>query len=179
MAGLDILCSNPLNLKNKITKIEHKKIFCGLSKVLKIILWLIDIRLTYFMTPTKTLPLPPSLPLFSNIFHVRSLKVVSTHYSQRGAGGNGDLFPNIFPDSDIAKHFALSTGIRIMKQPTLKGPKLSPKFVSCFVETFDKVTCLKQMNVHLLYCKKKAKQVELVFYDPISLVMALLIISCT
>ena len=179
MAGLDILCSNPLNLKNKITKIEHKKIFCGLSKVLKIILWLIDIRLEYFMTPTKTLPLSPSLPLFSYIFHVRSLKVVSTHYSQHGAGGNGDLFQNIFSDSDIAKHFFLSAGIRIMKEPTLKGPKLSPKFVSCFVETFDKVTCLKQMDVHLLYYKQKAKQVELVFYDPISLVIALLIISCT
>ena len=27
MAILDILRSNPLNLKNKITKIEHKKIF--------------------------------------------------------------------------------------------------------------------------------------------------------
>ena len=25
MASLDILCSNALNLKNKITKIEHKK----------------------------------------------------------------------------------------------------------------------------------------------------------
>ena len=25
MASLDILCSNPFNLKNKITKIEHKK----------------------------------------------------------------------------------------------------------------------------------------------------------
>ena len=31
IASLDILCSNPLNLKNEITKIEHKKIFCGPS----------------------------------------------------------------------------------------------------------------------------------------------------
>ena len=31
-ASLDILCCNPLNLKNKITKIQHKKIFCGPSK---------------------------------------------------------------------------------------------------------------------------------------------------
>ena len=29
MASLDILYSNPLNLKSKITKIEHKKIFGG------------------------------------------------------------------------------------------------------------------------------------------------------
>ena len=35
MASLDILYSNPLNLKNKITKIEHKKIFCGPSKIFK------------------------------------------------------------------------------------------------------------------------------------------------
>ena len=35
MASLDILCSSPLNLINKITKIEHKKIFCGPSKILK------------------------------------------------------------------------------------------------------------------------------------------------
>ena len=49
------LCSNPLNLKNKITKIEHKKIFCGPSKILKNISWLINIRLKYSMTPRKTL----------------------------------------------------------------------------------------------------------------------------
>ena len=33
MANLDILCSNPLNLKNKIARIEQKKIFCGPSKI--------------------------------------------------------------------------------------------------------------------------------------------------
>ena len=59
MASLDILCSNPLNLKNKITKIEHKKIFCGPSKILKNISWPINICLKYFMTLTKTF-LPPS-----------------------------------------------------------------------------------------------------------------------
>ena len=35
MASLDILCFNSFNLKNKITKIEHKKIFCGPSNILK------------------------------------------------------------------------------------------------------------------------------------------------
>ena len=35
MAGLDILCFNPFNLKNKIMKIEHAKLFRGPSKVLK------------------------------------------------------------------------------------------------------------------------------------------------
>ena len=56
MASLDILCFNLLNLKNKIMKIEHKKIFRGPSKILKNISWPI-------MAPTKTLshPTPPLL----------------------------------------------------------------------------------------------------------------------
>ena len=54
MAGLGILCSNPLTFKNKITKVEHKKMFCGPSKILKNISWSINICLKYFMTPTKT-----------------------------------------------------------------------------------------------------------------------------
>ena len=63
MASLDILCFNPFNLKNKIMKIEHKKIFRGPSKILKNISWPINICLKYFMTPTKTLHKPPPLPL--------------------------------------------------------------------------------------------------------------------
>ena len=59
IASLDILCCNTLNLKNKITKIEHKKMFCGPSKILKNISWPINICLKYFMTPAKTLR-PPS-----------------------------------------------------------------------------------------------------------------------
>ena len=65
MASLDILCSNALNLKNKITKIEHN------------ILWPIKNFEKYFMAhqympkmfhgPTKTLR-PPSY-----ILNVRSL----------------------------------------------------------------------------------------------------------
>ena len=58
MASLDILCFNPFNLKNKIMKIEHKKIFCDPSKILKNISWPINICLKYFMTPTKTVQLP-------------------------------------------------------------------------------------------------------------------------
>ena len=58
MASLDILCFNPFNLKNKIMKIEHTKIFRGPSKSLKNISWPINIYLKYFMTPTKTLGRP-------------------------------------------------------------------------------------------------------------------------
>ena len=59
MASLDVLCSNPLNLKNKITKIECKKIFCGPSKILKNVSWSIKKCLKYFMTPHKNHPTIP------------------------------------------------------------------------------------------------------------------------
>ena len=49
--SLDILCFNPFNLKNKIMKIEHTKIFHGPSKVLKNFSWLINICLKSFMPP--------------------------------------------------------------------------------------------------------------------------------
>ena len=35
MAILDILCSSLLNVKTKIMKVEHRKIFCGPSKILR------------------------------------------------------------------------------------------------------------------------------------------------
>ena len=59
MGSLDILCFIPFNLKNKIMKIEHKKIVRGPSKILKNISWPINICLKYFIAPTKTLRLPP------------------------------------------------------------------------------------------------------------------------
>ena len=68
MARLDIWCSNSLYLKNQITKIEQKQIFCGPSKIFKNGSWPINICLKYFMTPTKTL-CPPSY-----ILNVQCLK---------------------------------------------------------------------------------------------------------
>ena len=67
MASLDILYFNPFSLKNKIMKIEHKKIFGDPSKILKNIPWPINICLKYFMPPQK----PSSSP--SYIFNVQSL----------------------------------------------------------------------------------------------------------
>ena len=72
MASLDILCSNFLNLKNNITKIEHKKIFCGPSKILKNISWPINICLKYFMTPQKPSGLPSYIP---NVWSPRPQRV--------------------------------------------------------------------------------------------------------
>ena len=55
MASLDILCCNLLNVKIKIIKIEHKKMFCDPSQILKNISWPINICLKYNMNPTKIL----------------------------------------------------------------------------------------------------------------------------
>ena len=52
--------SNHLNLKNKITNTEQKKIFCSPSKTSKNISRPINICLKYFINPTKTIP-PPFL----------------------------------------------------------------------------------------------------------------------
>ena len=55
IASLDILFSDSLILQIKITKGEHKNIFCGPSKIFKNISWRTDICLKFFMAPTKTL----------------------------------------------------------------------------------------------------------------------------
>ena len=68
MASLDILCSKPLNLKNKITKIEHKKIVYGSSKILKNISWPINICLKSLMSRP-----PPPKKKPSYILNMRSL----------------------------------------------------------------------------------------------------------
>ena len=73
MASLDILYFNCFNFKNKIMKIEHKKIFCDPSKVLKNISWSIKSFEKYFMIhqympkifhdPHKNPPAPPPTKL--------------------------------------------------------------------------------------------------------------------
>ena len=72
MASLDILRCNPFNLKNKIMKIEHQKIFRGPSKILKNISWPINIFLKFFMAPTK----PSGVPCY--ILNVRALMTLRT-----------------------------------------------------------------------------------------------------
>ena len=70
MASLDILCFKPFNLKNKIMKIEHTKIFHGPSKVLKNFSWLINICLKSFMPPR---PPPKKKPSGTHSYILRSL----------------------------------------------------------------------------------------------------------
>ena len=77
MASLDVLCFKPLNLKNKITKTELKKIFSSPSKILKSISWPINTRLKYFMTPHKNPPPPPSQILDVRSNMKKKVKLIS------------------------------------------------------------------------------------------------------
>ena len=80
MASLDILFFNPFNLKNKIMKIEHKKIFRGPSKILKNISWPINICLKYFMAPQKPSGPPPTYLMYGpldELINVSSLWLVA------------------------------------------------------------------------------------------------------
>ena len=64
-ASLDILCFDSFNLKNKIMKIEDKKIFRGPLKILKNVSWPIHVCLKYLMAPKKTLlTLPPTYLMY-------------------------------------------------------------------------------------------------------------------
>ena len=84
MASFGILCFNPFNVKNKIMKTEHRKIFRGASKILKNISWTINICLKYFMAPTKTLRPNPFSPLYY-ILNVGSLtfKIFNAYSSKK------------------------------------------------------------------------------------------------
>ena len=58
MASLDILCSDPFNLKNKIAKIQHKK---------ENIFWHIKNFEKYFMGPAKSLAPSPAYLMYGTL----------------------------------------------------------------------------------------------------------------
>ena len=66
MASLNILCSNLLNLKDEIMKIEYQKTFCGPSKIKKKKKYFMAHQyMSKIMTPAKPhdpLKNPPPLP---------------------------------------------------------------------------------------------------------------------
>ena len=99
MASLDILCFNSFDLKNTIMKIEHKKIFCDPSKILKNISWPINICLKYFLAPTKTL----RPPLASYMFSVRSLR--SFLIFSNNSVVNVDVYVNVNVDNYLNSKF--------------------------------------------------------------------------
>ena len=59
MASLDIFCFNPFNLKNKIIKIEHKKILRGPLKKFEKYFMVHQYMLRIFHGPHK---IPPDRP---------------------------------------------------------------------------------------------------------------------
>ena len=76
MPGLDILRSNPINLKNKITK----NFVNGPSKILKNISWTINICLKYFMITIKTFqtrpaPPPPTYLMYGPLARVNNFDI--------------------------------------------------------------------------------------------------------
>ena len=73
MASLDTLCFKPFNLKNKIMKIEHTKIFHGPSKILENISWPINICLKFSWPPQKP-SAPPLLHTYSKVPSTTSLE---------------------------------------------------------------------------------------------------------
>ena len=115
MASFLFSCFNQFNLKNKIMKLEHKKIFHGPSKILKSISWPINICLKYFMTPTKTLRPPPYM------LNVRSLISL-----KNSCGGK---FTNKIPWSEllmILDHKAAFTPSLSSAQKTFIFSEISP-----------------------------------------------------
>ena len=104
------------------------------------------------------------------------LQVVHDHSSMNSAGGKGDLFREMFPDSKIAEKFGKlsSTKIgyiivhgiapffrnKIMKELNPPGPRLPLVFTSCFDESHNKVTFSKQMDIHVIFFNEKNKLVE-------------------
>ena len=108
-----------------------------------------------------------------------ALSAVRTHQSLNSAGGKGDLFRAMFPDSAIAQDFnklsdtklnyIINHGLapyfemQIMQELAPKGPRLPPKFTSCFDESFNKSSYSKQMDVHILYYDENINRVQRVY----------------
>ena len=104
-----------------------------------------------------------------------ALHVVHSHQSLRSGGGNGELFQAMFPDSQIAQQFnlcaaklsyiinhglALYFKNNIINELVPKGPRLPPRFTSCFDESFNKVTLSKQMDIHILHYNEEINMVQ-------------------
>ena len=104
------------------------------------------------------------------------MQKVENHQSSNSAGGMGELFRKMFPDSEIASKFGelgrtkvgyiVTYGLapyfrtKVMRDLKPPGPRLPPKFTSCFDESHNKVTMSKQMDIHVIYFNEETKLVE-------------------
>ena len=106
---------------------------------------------------------------------------------------NSKLFQAMFPDSSIAKDFSLSAvklsyivkhGLdsyfknQIMRELVSKGPRLPPKFLSCFDESFNQTTLSKQMDIHIIYFDKESQKVKRAYIGSQFMGHVLVYISC-
>ena len=110
MASLDSWCFNPLNLKNKITKIEHEKIFRGPSKTLKYISWPINTCLKYFKTPIKTLQNP--------VLHTYAQAFIRTNMECRIRVSR--CFPSLYQIFKIILNRFIKNHRTLTKNPSIK-----------------------------------------------------------
>ena len=86
------------------------------------------------------------------------------------------LFQEMFPDSQVAKEFsvflarlsyminhALASYFKSesLNELTPICPRLPVKFVSAFVESFNRVSTTNQMDVHIIYFNETTNRVKL------------------
>ena len=104
-----------------------------------------------------------------------ALNKVYHHHSVRSASKVSQLFPTMSPDSAIAKEFGMSHTklgylinygiapyfhVKLMDELLPKGPRLQPRFSSCFDESLNKVCFSKQMDIHIIHFNEETKRVS-------------------
>lgn len=104
--------------------------------------------------------------------------VVYKHHCLSSSGGMSELFQVMFSDGSIAKDFSVSSAklsyiinhglapffkAEIMHELAPKTPRLAPKFVTCFDESFNQVCFSKQMDIHVIYFDDVTKRVNRVY----------------
>ena len=96
----------------------------------------------------------------------------------RSPGGKSELLQVMFLHSEIAQKFKMSSAnlayvinhglapyfkMRIIQELAPKSPRLLPKLTSSFDESFNKVSCSKQMDIHVFYFDETKRNVQTVY----------------
>lgn len=118
-----------------------------------------------FLTSTSTL----------NSEILWALKVVTSHFSFRSCIGLNHLFKVMFPDSDIAKNFALGKtkcaylinfGLSpFFKLELVNCIKSSPYFIASFDESLNQVTQNEQMDIQIRFWNESTGLAETRYLD--------------
>ena len=104
-----------------------------------------------------------------------AMKVVLSHHSFRSCLDINDLFSSMFPDSCIAKKFAMSKtkcaycinyGLApFYKEKLLSEIKKSPYYTIMFDESLNKILQKDQMDVYRRYWYGESNQVKTMYFD--------------